>query len=179
MAFSFDVWKSKLTLLEAVKIAKQENIPLHKGSLSVIGKEFNERYLCLDKYPKNRLFKYSTTLLNKKATVSLYFSLTSKKLYNLKIHWITSDKKFIDVVYNLLDKKYGKRERFSTISDFIFFKKYQWKPNKYTRILTKSSPAGIEISYEDIEESQNNDKEKKIVKIEKEEKALIKDGYKF
>jgi len=45
--------------------------------------------------------------------------------------------------------------------------------------LTKSSLVRIEISYDDIQESQNNDTEKKIVKREKEEKALIKDAHKF
>jgi len=179
IAFSFDIWKSKLTLREAIQIAKQKNIPLHKNGLIVIGKKFDERYLRLDQYPKNRLFKYSTTLLNKKATVSLYFSITSKKLYNLKIHWITSDKKFINVVYNLLDKKYGKRESFSNIRDFIFFKKYQWNPDKETKIITKSSSAGIKISYYDIQESHNNDKEKKIIKSDRKKNALIKDANKF
>ena len=54
-AFSFDVWESKLTLTEAIQIAKENNIPLRKDGVVATGKNFKKSYLYLDKYPKKCL----------------------------------------------------------------------------------------------------------------------------
>ena len=180
-AFTFDIWKSKITLNDAIQTAKSNNLPLCKDGIIGAGKEFKESYLYLKKYPKNRVFRYTTTLLNEKATVYLYFTKNSKKLYNLKVRWLTRKKDFISTIYTLLDNKYGKRETVisSNFGDFILAKKRQWKPNDETIIQTKTSMAGTELNYYDVEESHQEEEERKKIKIEKKEKALIKDANKF
>ena len=122
-AFSFDVWKSKITLKKAIKIAKEKNIPLRKDGVAATGKNFNNSYLYLDKYPKNRIFNYKTTLLNEYAIVSLYFTKESKHLYRIKVRWMKKNKEFIDTLYKLLDKKYGqKKVLLTSIGSFLLSK---------------------------------------------------------
>jgi len=180
-AFTFDIWESKITLDKAIETAKSNNLPLCKDGIFGVGKEFKESYLYLEKYPNNRIFRYTTTLLNEKATVYLYFTKNSKRLYTLKVRWITRKKEFVDTLYKLLDEKYGKRETVisSNFGDLILAKKRQWKPSDETIIQTKTSMAGTELNYYDVEESHKEEEERKKIKIEKKEKALIKDANKF
>jgi hypothetical protein len=180
-AFSFDVWESKITLNEAIQTAKANNIPLRKDGVYSAKKGFYERDLYLKKYPHNRVFRYITKLLNENATVYLYFTKNSKKLYNIKVRWMKRNKEFIDTVYELLDNKYGEKQTVisANIGDFILAKKRQWKPNDNTIIQTKTSMAGTELNYYDVEESHNEEREREEIKIEKKEKALIKDANKF
>ena len=180
-AFTFDIWESKITLDEAIQTAKSNNLPLCKDGIIGAGKEFKESYLYLEKYPNNRVFRYTTTLLNEKATIYLYFTKNSKRLYTLKVRWITRKKEFVDTLYKLLDKKYGERETVisSNFGDLILAKKRQWKPSDETIIQTKTSMAGTELNYYDVEESHKEEEERKKIKIEKKEKALIKDANKF
>ena len=134
-AFTFDVWESKTTLDEAIQIAKSNNLPLYKDGSICINKEFNKRFLYLKKYPNNRVFRYSTTLLNKRASVILYFTKHSKELYSVKIRWVESSKDFTNTLYQMLDKKYGKREVVLTlnIGEFILYKIRQWRHTKKKR----------------------------------------------
>lgn len=180
-AFTFDVWTSKITLDEAILIAQKNNIPLRKDGIFSGKKGFYKPHLFLEKYPNNRVFRYTTKLLNENATVYLYFTKNSKELYNLKVRWGTKKKEIIDSLYTLLDKKYGKRKVAigSNIGEFIIYKKRQWNPNNDTLIQTKTSIGSTELNYYDVEESHKEDEERKKTKIEKKEKALIKDANKF
>ena len=180
-AFTFDVWTSKITLDEAIKIAKKNNIPLRQDGIFSGKKGFYKPDLYLKKYPNNRVFRYTTKLLNENATVYLYFTKNSKELYNLKVRWGTQKKGFINSLYTLLDKKYGQRKVVisSNIGEFILYKKRQWNPNNDTLIQTKTSIGSTELNYYDVEESHKEDEERKKTKIEKKEKALIKDANKF
>jgi len=180
-AFSFDVWKSKTTLKEAIQTAKANNIPLRKEGVFSTQKGFYARDLYLKRYPNNRVFRYTTTLLNAHATIDLYFTKKSKKLYTIKVRWMKRDKAFIATLYELLDKKYGEKETVisTNIGDLILTKKRQWQPNDTTLIQTKTSIAGTELNYYDIEESHNEEREREEIKIEEKEKALIRDGNKF
>lgn len=180
-AFSFDVWKSKITLKEAIQTAKANNIPLRKDGVYSAKKGFYARDLYLKKYPNNRVFRYATKLLNENATVYLYFTKNSKILYKIKVRWMKRNKEFIDTVYELLDKKYGEKQTVisANIGDFILAKKRQWKPNDNTIIQTKTSMAGTELNYYDVEESHNEEQEREKIKIEKKEKALMIDADKF
>lgn len=180
-AFTFDLWSSKITLNEAIKIAKTENIVLHKDGIVTTGKKFREVYLYLDRYPNNRVFRYHTKLLNEQATVYLYFTKKEKKLYNLKVRWGQKSKSFRSSLYNLLDKKYGQKEVLlpNNFGEFLFSKKRQWKEDKNNIIQVKSGLATIELLYVDIEETKKDKEFKEKVKIEKKEKALLKDANKF
>ena len=168
LAFTFDIWRSKITLNEAIQIAKDNNIPFQKDSLGTGNpkKTFNEKYLYLKKYPNNRVFRYSTILLNERADIFLYFTKEEKKLYNLKVRWSKRDKIFIDTLYKLLDKKYGERNILlsSNIGDFI---------------QTKTGMGGTHLLYIDIEETNKEKTFKEKIKTEKKDKALIKDADKF
>jgi len=180
-AFTFDVWDSKITLKEAIQIAKENNIPLHKDGGLSIKKGFYAPNLYLKKYPNNRVFRYHTKLLNEEASVFLYFTKNSKKLYNIKIRWGKSNKEFLSTIYELMDKKYGKRKISipKNIGDYIFNTSRQWRPDKETIIQTKKSMGLITLFYYDIEETHNEERERKEIKLEKKKKALIKDANKF
>ena len=180
-AFNFDVWSSKITIKEAVKIAKLNNLSLHKESIVSTSKNFDKRFLFLQKYPNNRIFKYHTTLLNKRATVYLYFTKEEKKLYNLKVRWSRQDKKFINAIYTLLDKKYGQKKVLvsNSFGEFIFSKKRQWEEDKNNIIQVKNSLSLTELLYIDTIETNKEKAFKENVKIKKEQTALIKDAHKF
>lgn len=180
-AFNFDVWSSKITIKEAVKIAKLNNLSLHKESIVSTSKNFDKRFLFLKKYPNNRIFKYHTTLLNKRATVYLYFTKEEKKLYNLKVRWSRQDKKFINAIYTLLDKKYGQKKVLvsNSFGEFIFSKKRQWEEDKNNIIQVKNSLSLTELLYIDTIETNKEKAFKENVKIKKEQTALIKDAHKF
>ena len=72
------------------------------------------------------------------------------------------------MLYELLDKKYGGKETVisSNFGDFIFAKKRQWKSNDETIIQTKTSMAGTELNYYDVEESHKGEEERKRKKRE-------------
>ncbi len=180
-AFTFDIWESKATLNEVIQTAKENNIPLRKDGIFSGKKGFYEPNLFLEKYPNNRVFRYTTKLLNENAAVYLYFTKNSKELYNLKVRWGTQKKEFVDSLYTLLDKKYGKRKTVfsSNLGEFFIYKKCQWNPNDETLIQTRTSIGSTELNYYDIEESHKEEEERKKIKIEKKEKALIKDANKF
>ena len=180
-AFSFDNWESKISLDEAIQIAKTNNLPFRKDGIISVEKGFNERDLYLEKYPKNRVFRYITTLLNEKATVYLYFTKNSKKLYSIKVRWMKQSKEFVNTVYDLMDKKYGKREVVipTSLGDYVFSTTRQWKPNKETIIQTKIGSGLTTLTYYDVDETHNEEREREEIKIEKKEKALIKDANKF
>lgn len=180
-AFTFDIWESKITLDHAIQIAKRNNIPLKKEGIIATGKEFKKEYLYLDKYPDNRIFQYNTTLLDALATVTLYFTQESKKLYNVKIRWSKQNQEFTDPFYELLDKKYGERKTIvsSNLGDLILAKRRQWQPDKETLIQSKISLSGTELLYIDVIETQKEEEKKEEEKNEKKEQALIKDSDKF
>jgi len=179
-AFSFDIWNSKITLKEAIQIAKENNIPLRKEGIITTGKNFNKSYLYLDKYPKNRIFNYKTILLDEYATVSLYFTKESKHLYRIKVRWMKKDKEFIETLYKLLDKKYGKKKVLLTsLGSFFLSKQRQWEKDENSLIQTSVSLSGTTLLYIDTVELEKNDQENKKIIKEKKEKALIKDANKF
>jgi len=181
-AFSFDNWESKTSLDETIQIARTNNLPLCKDGAFNVGKEFKESCLYLNKYPKNRVFRYTTTLLNERATVYLYFTKNSKKLYSIKVRWSTRKKEFVNTIYELLDKKYGKREIAipKNIGDFILNTSRVWKSsNQETIIQTKTGFGLTTLTYYDVEETHLEEDEREEIKIEKKEKALIKDANKF
>jgi hypothetical protein len=180
-AFNFDNWESKISLDEAIQIARTNDFPLCKDGAINAGKAFKESCLYLDKYPKNRVFRYATTLLNERATVYLYFTKNSKKLYSIKVRWMKQNKEFLNTLYELLDKKYGKREIAipKNIGDFIINTSRIWKENQKTIIQTKTGFGLTTLTYYDVEETHNEEREREKIKIEKKEKALIKDANKF
>jgi len=180
-AFTFDIWESKITLDEAIQIAESNDIPLHKDGSISINKKFDIRFLYLKKYPNNRVFSYSTTLLNKRANVMLYFTKHSKELYSVKIRWGMYTKDFMNTLYQLLDKKYGQKKVVipSNIGELILYKTRQWQPDKNTLVQNKTSIGTTDLTYYDIEETHKEEEERKKIQIEKKEKALIKDANKF
>ena len=180
-AFTFDIWESKITLDKAIETAKSNNLPFHKDGSIAINKGFDERLLFLDKYPNNRVFRYSTTLLNKRASVILYFTKHSKELYSVKIRWGMHTKDFMNTLYQVLDKKYGQKKVVipSNIGELILYKTRQWQPDENTLVQSKTSIGVTDLTYYDVEETHKEEEERKKIKIEKKEKALIKDANKF
>lgn len=179
-AFSFDIWKLNITLDEAIQTAKSNNIPLRKEGITSSGKTFNASHLFLERYPKNRTFNYQTKLLNKYAVVTLYFTKNSKSLYRIKVRWVKRNKKFVDTLYELLDKKYGQKKiLLSNIGSFLLSKQRQWEEDKNSLIQSKVSASGTTLLYIDTIATQKNEQEKEKIIKTKQVTALIKDASKF
>ncbi|NOZ91212.1 MAG: hypothetical protein GXO60_08025 [Epsilonproteobacteria bacterium] len=179
-AFHFDNWESSMTLNQIIQIAKKNNIPLQKNGIITSCKVFKKSLLYLDKYPNNRIFKYNTELLNQKATIYLYFTKISKKLYKIKINWTKHNKQFEENLYKILDKKYGKRKILtSSIGELIFFKQREWRKDNKTVIRTKISNAGTILFYIDKDEEKRDNIEKKKIINKNIKQSLIKDSNKF
>jgi len=90
------------------------------------------------------------------------------------------NKEFIETLYKLLDKKYGKKKLLLTsLGSFFLSKQRQWEKDENSLIQTSTSLSGTTLLYIDTVELQKNDQENKKIIKEKKEKALIKDANKF
>ncbi|MCF6245327.1 MAG: hypothetical protein L3J43_09855 [Sulfurovum sp.] len=176
-AFKFDIWESGKDLKECINIARENNIPLIRGNVSM-SNSFDWKYL--KNYQKYREFKYYTSLFGKKAWVYLYFTQNKSELYKIHIRWVEygQDKNdFERTLFNLLDKKYGEKEilKASNVGEYFLKKMRKWYPNKRTEIIFERSPAGFLLIYRDIMIEQ----ELKIEKKKKKLNMIMKDAPKL
>jgi len=66
--FSFDIWKSGLTVAEAIVLAKVNDIPLHKAGLISVNKHFNPK-MCLPYANIATEFDYKAQILGRQAKI--------------------------------------------------------------------------------------------------------------
>ena len=169
-AFQFDIWKSGMNIQDAVEAARENHYPLTKANDMLVRKRFDWRNL--KDYKNYREFKYHTSLFGKEARVSIHFTQATGKLYKVRISWYKfyGDKdEFENMLYQLLDKKYGKRKigAPSNLGDYVLNKYRIWEPDRQTKIIVKRSPGNIELVYLDkrIEQGQEISKQRKKLKI--------------
>ena len=177
-AFTFDKWKSGIELSQAIDIARENNIPLTTQGSVFLSKKFDWQYL--RNYQKYRVFYYRDDLLGEKARISLYFTKDSKILYKIKVHWSligTNKKEFEEILYRLLDKKYGKKSIIipSNVGEYIFYKKRMWKVDLHTVVKSQKSLAGVDLTYLDEKYEFDDFQTKKKKKL----KIIVKDAGKF
>ena len=84
--FSFDIWRSGLTVAEALDLAEVNDIPLHKAGLISVNKHFNPK-MCLPYANIATKFDYKAQILGRQAKILLKFTPASRKLYSIMVSW--------------------------------------------------------------------------------------------
>jgi len=181
-AFTFDKWESGIELSEAIDTARDNNIPIAKEGLHHSSKRFN--WKLLKDREKHRNFYYRQELLGENAKVNLYFTKESKTLYKVRVRWVITGQKtkeFQEMLYALLDKKYGDRSIVipQNIGEYVFFKNRVWKPNSKTEVQTRSSTSMVEVTYLDKEYEKENQSELLQIRKKKKLQIIVKDAGKF
>ena len=181
-AFTFDKWESGIELSEAIDIARDNNMPIAKEGLHHGSKRFN--WQLLKGRERHRNFYYRQELLGENAKVNLYFTKESKTLYRVRVRWVITGQKtkeFQEMLYALLDKKYGNRSIVipQNLGEYVFFKNRVWKPNSKTEVQTRSSTSMVEVTYLDKEYEKENQNELLQIKKKKKLQIIVKDAGKF
>jgi hypothetical protein len=147
--FSFDIWKSGLTVSEAIDLAKDNDIPLHKSGLISADKHFNPE-MCLPYANTATEFDYNAQLLGRQAKIVLNFTPASKKLYSIRVAWsgsgISRKSKFRDQIESMLIKKYGRPVK---IKDNMIFKTYDFQINKLSFVTMRPGSNYVLLEYLD------------------------------
>lgn len=112
-AFEFDVWKSGISLDEAVQIAEFNDVPLRAslGDAKTMkpcqrGKD-HFRPDIIKHAQKSRNLFYKDSILGRTALITLHFTPMSKKLCNVCIIWDDADRTHHKEVVLMLTEKYG------------------------------------------------------------------------
>ena len=100
------------------------------------------------------------------------------------MRWVITGQKtkdFQEMLYVLLDKKYGNRSIVipQNMGEYVFFKNRVWKPNSKTEVQTRSSISGVEVTYLDKEYEKENQNELLQIKKKKKLQIIVKDAGKF
>jgi hypothetical protein len=147
--FSFDIWHSGLTVAEAIGLAEDHDIPLHKAGIIFVNKHFNPK-MCLPYANTATEFEYNAQLLGRQTKIALKFTPTSKKLYFIRMVWsgpgISKKSAFRDHLEVMLTKKYGKPVK---IKDHIIFKTYDFKINKFSIVTMRPGGNYVMLEYSD------------------------------
>jgi hypothetical protein len=147
--FLFDIWMSGITVAEAIELAQDHDIPLHKGGIISINKHFNPK-VCLPYADTAIEFEYNAQLLGRQARVAMKFTPTSKKLYSIRMVWsgsgISKKSEFRNQIEAMLTKKYGKPVE---IKDHIIFKTYDFKINKSSFVTMRPGGNYVMMEYLD------------------------------
>jgi hypothetical protein len=178
-AFKFDKWVSGMSIDEAMKVAENYDIPLHKAGLISGGKHFDPNVS--RKYAKTAIqFYYKENLLGKSSTVTLSFSPLSKLLWSVGVNWSVSGKQatseFRNDVESLLSEKYGKPK---VSGRDLFYETISWKISEISVASMKIGAGSVNVNYVDkkIEEMKVN--EERALKEQEKKKALLKDKSKY
>jgi hypothetical protein len=147
--FLFDIWESGITVAEAIDLAQDYDIPLHKAGIISVNKHFNPK-MCLPYANTATEFEYNAQLLGRQAKIALKFTLTSKKLYSIRMIWsgpgISKKSEFRDQIEAMLTMKYGKPV---LIKDHFIFKTYDFKINKFSLVTMRPGGNYVMLEYLD------------------------------
>jgi hypothetical protein len=147
--FSFDIWQSGITVAEAIDLARDHDIPLHKAGIISVNKHFNPK-MCLPYADSAAEFEYNAPLLGRQARIALEFTPTSKKLYSVRIVWsgpgISKKSVFRDQIEAMLTKKYGEPVK---IEDHFIFKTYDFKINTFSVVTMRPGGNYVMLQYSD------------------------------
>ncbi|WYD79519.1 MAG: hypothetical protein V8K32_09395 [Candidatus Electrothrix gigas] len=113
----FDGWIFGMSILAMKQRAEKEQLPMNSGNYALISK-FNGKII--ESQPKQRVYTYRTTLMDKLTTVTLFFTKTTKVLYQIKATFHVLQLKpeerkyFYESLYSQLSNKYGKSKNIRT-----------------------------------------------------------------
>lgn len=112
-SLQFDVWPFGCTVHEAINIAENNDIPLHKFGIISMNKRFHPM---VKKHSDATHFYYNTNLLGHFATVALFFTPVSKQLHTVQIKWPNQpikDSRLISEIVSTVSNKYGEYQNTS------------------------------------------------------------------
>jgi len=172
-AFKFDKWFSGMSIEEAMKLAENYDIPLHKAGLISGGKHFDPNVS--RKYAKTvTRFYYKENLLGKPSTVTLSFSPLSKLLWSVGVNWsgISTKSEFRNDVESLLSEKYGKPKAHGRD---LFYDTISWKISEISIVSMKVGAGSINVNYVDTKIEEMKANEDLLLKEKAKKEALLKD----
>ena len=120
-AFEYDVWKSGMTLDDALKLAEINDIP-------VTCRQFNKplqrgrdhfRAEVLNQAKKAQNLGYQQNLRGSSAQITLHFTPISKKLSCVWIHWVGAEMTQQKELILELSQKYGEPLKYNPQKDVI------------------------------------------------------------
>ena len=114
---TFDGWSFGMHISAMKRKARERQLAITPGSTSYISK-FNKKLL--NSKPKERKYTYKTKIMDKHTTVTLFFTKTTEKLYEIKATFHVSQLKpeerkyFYESLFEKLSYKYGKSKNIQT-----------------------------------------------------------------
>jgi hypothetical protein len=176
-SFQFDIWKSGITINEAMKIAKSNDLPIKP--VGIINSAVNFKSSIYKYINSVDNFYYKTKLIGKNAEVTLCFTPTSRLLYKLTVHFYNigaENDEYQDEIKSMLQTKYGKPLK---TSKQLFGDSRDWSiNNKYTVSMVTVADK-INIVYSDNALDNKNTVEKQKKKDKEKSKYHEKDANKF
>ena len=149
-AFSFNSWRSGMTLDQALEVNTLEQ--MHSD-----GKTHNCNSTC-------RHIFVMQDILGAPAKITLRFTLNSKVLYRIEVLWGSGVKqedmqRFTDELVAYLDRKYGqiKVNVRPNYNDYGLFKQKKWQPEPNTQIVAKRGVSSLTLILTDIELESNHE----------------------
>ena len=147
--FTFDIWRSGLTVNEAIDLARVNDVPLHKAGSISVNKHFNSK-ICLPYANTATEFDYKTQMLGRHAKILLKFTPDSKKLYSITVSWsgpgISKESEFRDQVEAMLTEKYGRPVK---TKNHIIFKTYDFQINEFSFVTMRPGGNYVLLEYMD------------------------------
>lgn len=175
-SFQFDIWPFGISVVQAIDVAEQNNIPLHKSGIISINKTFHPQ---VKKYSDATHFYYNTNLLGHFAKVELIFTPASKKLHTVNIRWLNqnaNDAKLANEISTMISEKYGKHKK---KGKKLYYFTAEWITEEKNQIEMRSRSTEISLIYTHNFFKQLNYEEAENIKIEKINEGAKKDSNKF
>jgi hypothetical protein len=148
--FRFDIWRSGISVRQAINVAEAKDLPLHRGGLISANKNFNPK-MCRPYADTASKFYYKDQIFGKWATLNLDFTPVSKKLYSVEIRFgntgNSKDSAFRQQIEAMLREKYGKP--LGVNSHMGVYTTYDWKINDKAIVTMRPGPNYVHVSYLD------------------------------
>ena len=178
--FTFDIWYSGMSIGESMNTARSNDIPLHRKGLVSINKHFNLK-ISEDYMATATEFYYRDTLMGKPATVTLFFTPTSKLLEKITISLHSADinrkSPYVREIKTMLSAKYGNPSPCdigNMLSD-----SFLWKADNKFEVVMTIWTAQLNIVYSDIRLQLISQREKESINAREREEYHLKDVDKF
>ena len=147
--FLFDIWRSGISVAEAIDLAQDHDVPLHKVGIISANKHFDPK-MSRPYADTATEFEYIDQLLGRNAKIVLKFTPTGKKLYSIRIGWsgpgISKESPFRDQIESLLTKKYGKPVK---VKEHYIFRTYKFKINRFSSVTMRPGGNYVMLEYLD------------------------------
>ncbi len=175
-SFQFDKWPFGITVNQAIDIAQNNDVPLHRSGIISMNKHFHPM---VRKQANTTHFYYNTNLLGHFSKVELFFTPISKKLHSVFVQWSnqqTKDPKLTNEIISLISEKYG---RPPGKHKKLFNSSLDWIAENKNQIEMQIMSTSIILKYLHTDFRQIDYEETESLKIQKIKAGAKKDKDKF